>query len=183
MPFAGRHRSSRCESELRNKLSRSCAILPKAGRLSSIFAGCKPLLPDWEIGCQLKIKTHHFHGVHSEASPPQNRYRCSTRVLTRHIALATCPGYRYTSTEHEVLNCGIVRCVEVTTGFPPKLRIRHPKRNGWLSKPQGSTYWSRADSFKRAARSGYGGSKGRTFRPCSFRCRESRVSHPRSRDD
>ena len=128
-------------------MSRSCGtnvpgpapILPRAGRLSSIFAGCKPLLPNWEIGCQLKIKTHHFYGVHSEASKtPQNRYRCSTRVLTRHIAPATCPGYRYTSTEHEVLNCAIVRCVEVPTGFPPKLRIRHPKGNGWLSKPQGS---------------------------------------------
>ena len=40
-----------------------------------------------------------------------------------------------------------------------------------------------ADSFSRAARSRCGGSKGRIFRPCSFRCRGSRVTHPRSRDE
>src|SRR5215475_14669702 len=84
---------------------------------------------------------------------PQNRYRCSTRVLTRHIAPATCPGYRYTSTEHEVLNCAIVRCVEVPSGFPPKLRIRHPKGNGWLSKPQGSDYILEPSGFVQARRS------------------------------
>jgi hypothetical protein len=42
------------------------------------------MMPAWEIGQQLKTKTHHVYGVHSE--PPktqQNRYRRSSLVLTR----------------------------------------------------------------------------------------------------
>ena len=54
-------------------------MITKSGR-----RGSNPRRPAWEIGCQLNTKTHHVHGVHSEPPrTPENRYRCSTRVLTR----------------------------------------------------------------------------------------------------
>jgi hypothetical protein len=49
-----------------------------------VHYGANPRRPAWEIGQQLKTKTHHVYGVHSE--PPktqQNDYHCSNLVLTR----------------------------------------------------------------------------------------------------
>jgi hypothetical protein len=58
---------------------RSYSLENKSGR-----RGSNPRRPAWEIGQQLKTKTHHVYGVHSE--PPktqQNHHRRSNLVLTR----------------------------------------------------------------------------------------------------